>query len=118
MSADNLAEGAFVSAVVRIMKIQNEMVELQRQLQQADADAMRANEAAMRELGFDESTDSEQIMDAQQRFMERAVAESGLPSQSVIVRGVRQQLRNMRQQYAEAVQAEADAFGSLNGPEL
>jgi len=117
-SSDQIAGNAFVSAVVKTFEIEDQMLELRAQLQQADANAARANEAALRELGFTETSPPDQVFDAQERFLKRAIEQAHLSEGSPIPQAALNQIRNARQQYEEVLIAEGERLGQLRGPAL
>lgn len=117
-SSDRLAQGAFVKAVAKLLVIQEQIMGLQMQLQEADADASRANEAALRELGFDESTAPDRVFEAQRRLLTEAIAEAGLPEGSLIAKSVVGQIDQAEAAYHEAVEQEGRALGGFQGPAL
>lgn len=117
-SQDRIAEGAFVSAVAKALQIQDQILELQMQLQTVDQDAERANEAALRELGFDDATPASDIIDAQARFLNLAAAKSGLAEDAPVLKAAKRHIDQMRQGYEQALRDEANMLGRLNGPTL
>ena len=114
----NLAEGAFVNAVVEALKVQESILELRLQLQEIDKRAENANEAALRELGYDEATPPELIVEAQERFLTLAIERSELPEESPVIQAARQQVRNFREAVDNAVVQEAQQLGGFRGPAL
>lgn len=113
-----VAESAFVGAVAEALKLQDQMLELRMQLQQIDERASQANEAAMRELGFDEATPPDDIFQAQERFLRLAIERSELDEDRPVIKAARNQLKQMRENYEAAVQEEANTFGRFQGPAL
>jgi hypothetical protein len=117
-SADiKVAEGAFVSAVVRTFEIQSQMLELREKLQQADADAERANDKALREAGISETSPPDKVIDTQERFLELAIKRAGIEG-TPLAAAARDQIRQMRQALNDAMMQEANRIGQFGGPVL
>lgn len=117
-SSDRIAGGAFVSAVAKTLQIEEEILKLRAELQEADANAARANEAAMRELGFSEATTPMEVFAAQEDFLERAIAQAALPASSPVPGAVRRTLQEARDKFEMAMNAEAAQLGRMQGPTL
>lgn len=117
-NTEGLAQRAFIKAVANAFKIQERMLELQVELQQADEAAERSNEAAFRERGFDEATAPDVIFAAQRQLLEAAIVEAGLDASSPIGRAALRQIENAEQQYQQALAAEANGLGGFHSPAL
>lgn len=116
--AEGLAQRSFVSAVARALRIQEQILQLQVELQAADQAAENSNEAAFRELGFDEATAPEHIFKAQRSLLERAVAEAELPESSPVAKAALSQIDRAEQAYQMALAQEGASLGGFQGPAL
>ena len=114
----SLAEGAFVSAVVKLMHTQSKMLELQSQLQAEFKYASRANEAVLVEAKIDEMTPLEQAMAYQERLMEAAIERYGKDENDSVVRSVRANAAEFREAVQSMQEAEARQLGQIQGPAL
>lgn len=131
MSSDqfSLAENAFLSAVVKVMKTQAELVPLRERLtaELAEAskplgpqldDAERANEAVLKDRGIDETTPIDEALDYQEVLMREAIRRSGLGPDHPVVRATLQQAQQVRQAFQQMADAEAQQLGGIRGPQL
>lgn len=118
LSSDlHIAEGAFTSAVAKVLQIEEKIIDLRAELQEADGNAARANEAALRELGLDDASSPDTVLDAQERMMREAIAKSGIDKTGVVAKAVLKQIAEARRMYDEQLAAEAAAL-QPRGPVL
>ena len=104
-----VAESAFVSAIVKVIRTQIEMYDQAKLFEQYDGEAQRANEAVLKEKGFSNDTPVPELLAAQQHYLESAIQQGDFPEDHPVL-GI---LRGQFEQAREAFAAWQD--GQLNG---
>ncbi len=114
----NLAEEAFIDAIVASMKVQAEIIPLARKLNDLMTKVSQANEAVLRDQGITEDSALEDVLDNQRYYMNAAIERSGFPESDPVVKGLRNQLQEMEEAFrAMSMAAEAE-LGKIQGPSL
>ena len=109
-----VAESAFVSAITKVIQTQITMYDLAQEFEQLDEQAQRANEAVLKERGFDNDTPVPELLTAQQHYLEAAIEQGGFEAHPVleILRG---QFEQARESFAAWQTAQMEG---IKGPAL
>ena len=114
----NIAEEAFVNAVVASMKTQAEILPLHHRLQRELEKIASANERVLRSQGITDDSPLESVLAEQRKYMDEAIKRSGFDEKHPVVKALRMQLRAMEEEYRVMSMAMDEKLGKVNGPEL
>jgi hypothetical protein len=116
--AFSLAENAFINAVVKSMGLQNELIKQHRELDKVLAGVANANAAVMQDRGMTDATPLDEILAAQQSYLEAAIERSEFDEDATVVKALRQQLAEMQEAFHAYVKAQGAQLGQIQGPVL
>lgn len=110
-----VAESAFVNAIIKVIDAQIQMYDLSQTFEQLDEQAQRANEAVLKEKGFDNDTPVSTLLAEQEAFLEAAIERGDFPAGHPVLEILRGQFDQARESF-DAWQTEQ--MKGIKGPAL